>query len=60
MSTNSEQPNDQPAAIEAIREGLESMQHGDGTPARDFFAELRREFEIPEREDDASLAAPPQ
>ena len=57
---NSEHPCNQQEAIEAIREGLESMQRGDGTPARDFFSELRREFEIPEREGETSQAAPPQ
>lgn len=35
-------------AIEGIREGLESMKQGRGTPAREFFAELRQEFGIPE------------
>ncbi|MGH9839521.1 MAG: hypothetical protein ACREEM_12140 [Blastocatellia bacterium] len=37
-------------AIEGIREGLESMRQGKGTPAREFFAELRKEFAIPEQE----------
>lgn len=36
--------------IEGIREGLESVRQGKGTPAREFFAELRKEFSIPERE----------
>ncbi len=45
-----EQTFDHLEAIEGIREGLESMQRGDGTPARAFFAELRKEFNIPERE----------
>ena len=37
-------------AIEGIREGLESVRQGKGTPAREFFAELRKEFSIPERQ----------
>ncbi len=37
-----------PEALEGIREGLESMKQGRGTPAREFFAELRQEFGIPE------------
>jgi hypothetical protein len=36
-------------AIEGIREGLESMKQGTGTPAREFFAELRHEFGLPEK-----------
>jgi hypothetical protein len=44
-----EQTFDHLEAIEGIREGLESMQRGDGTPARAFFSELRQEFGIPER-----------
>ncbi len=37
-------------AIEGIREGLESMRQGKGTAAREFFAGLRQEFGIPERQ----------
>ncbi len=36
--------------IEGIREGLESMRQGNGTPAREFFAELRKEFGISEKQ----------
>jgi hypothetical protein len=35
-------------SIEGIRDGLESMRQGKGTYAREFFAELRKEFGIPE------------
>ena len=37
-------------AIEAIHEGLESVRLGTGTPAREFFAALRQEQGIPERQ----------
>jgi hypothetical protein len=36
-------------AIEGIREGLESVRQGKGTPAREFFTELRKEFSIPDQ-----------
>ena len=60
MNTTAEQSHDLIEAIEGIHEGLESMRRGDGTPAREFFAELRREFDIPEQVDKTHLAAVPQ
>ncbi|MGE0133359.1 MAG: hypothetical protein AB7U82_35215 [Blastocatellales bacterium] len=37
---------DSQEVIEGIREGLESMRQGNGTPAREFFANLRNEVAI--------------
>lgn len=36
-------------AIEGIRRGLEEMERGEGRPAREFFAELRRKLNMPPR-----------
>ena len=36
-------------AMDGIREGLESMKKGKGTPAREFFAGLREEVSLPKK-----------
>ncbi len=38
---------DRAEAIEGIRRGLESMGRGEGRPADEFFAELRKKYNIP-------------
>ncbi len=35
--------------VEAIREGLESMRSGKGMPADEFFEQMRKKYNIPER-----------
>ena len=34
-------------AIAGIRRGLEQVQRGEGRPAEDFFAQMRRKYDIP-------------
>lgn len=39
---------DRAEAIEGIQRGLESMERGEGRSAQEFFAEMRKKFDIPE------------
>ena len=38
---------DRAEAIEGIRRGLEQMEAGNGRPAKEFFEELRKKYNIP-------------
>lgn len=46
-------------AIAGIRRGLESMKQGDGRPAEEFFAELRKRFGLPAKSSDAESSNQP-
>jgi len=37
-------------AVEGIRRGLESMKNGEGQPSEEFLAEMRRKFNIPDKQ----------
>ena len=40
---------DRAEAIEGIRRGLEEMRRGEGIPAEEVFAELRAEYDLPDK-----------
>jgi hypothetical protein len=35
--------------IEAVREGLQQMERGEGRPAEEFFEEMRQKYGIPRK-----------
>jgi hypothetical protein len=41
---------DRVETIEAVREGLEQMERGEGRPAEEFFDEMRRKYPVPPEE----------